>query len=54
MFVGQDGHHRRAENLLLFCDDRAGASRSLASALRTNTTRCGCELAVVGPHFANS
>jgi hypothetical protein len=34
--------------------DSAGLSLSLASALRTKTMRCGCEFAVVGPHFASS
>ena len=32
----------------------AGARRFLAAWLRRNRMRCGCELAVVGPHFINS
>ena len=35
-------------------EESAGLSRSFASALRTNTIRCGCEFAVVGPHLARS
>ena len=39
---------------LILCDDSAGSNLALASALRTNSTRCGWQFAVVGPHLVKS